>query len=522
MSFTWESALEELERRRAQARELGGERRVQRAHDEGRFTIRERIERSTSWFSEVGELAAYEDVDATGRVLGKLPASYVCGLGEFGGRTVAIGGEDFTVRGGAPQTYLARMKGGLGGFVEDLAHDYRIPLVLFLEGIGGDVAAQAEKGYAYLVSSLSMMRPFELMSEVPVLGMVSGAAAGGTAGRTVVTHFSVMTKDSVMFAGGPPLVKRALGVDVGKDELGGARLQTSVSGGVDNLAEDEDDAVEQMRTVLGYLPQNVWELPARGDRSDPADRIVEELLKIIPENRRQPYKVDKMIEAIVDADSFFEVGPKWGRSVTTGFARMDGIPVGVVASNPRYLGGAIDARAAEKQIRFVDTCSTFHLPIVYFVDVPGFMVGTEAEKAGTLRWGMRAVQSLIFAEVPVITVQVRKAFGMAVSATSSPDGLGLRIAWPSGEWGDLPVEGGVEAGFRREIEAADDPVEYRRIVEERMLAMADPFRTAEHFGVEHMIDPRETRAVVCRFLNASLHRLVTTLGPPQRQWRPGP
>lgn len=518
MTFTWKSALEQLEQRKKMARELGGARRVERAHSQGRLTIRERISRLTDTFNEVGEFAAYEDVDAAGNVIGMLPSSYVCGLAEVNGRSVAVGGEDFTVRGGAPQTYLDRLKGGLGGFVEDLAHEYRIPLIMFLEGIGGDVAAQAEKGHAYLVSSMSWKRSFQLLSQVPVLSMISGAAVGGTAGRSVLSHFSVMTKDSVMFAGGPPLVKRALGLDLNKHELGGAEVHTSISGAIDNLADDEEDAMSQVKKVLSYLPQNVWELPGRGDRNDPSSRVSEEILEIIPENRRRPYKVRKLIECIVDEDSFFEIGPGWGRSLVTGYARIDGISVGIVASNPMHLGGSLDASAAEKQVRFVDTCSTFHLPIVYFVDVPGFMVGPDAERGNVVRWGMRAVQSLIEAEVPVITVHVRKAYGMAVSATSSPDGLSLRLAWPSAEWGDLPVEGGVEAGFRREIEEAEDPDAYRRMAEERMLALADPWRTAEAFGVEQMIDPRETRPTVAAFLNASLNAMRTKLGPQNRQW----
>lgn len=518
MSFTWEEALKELDRRRLLARELGGQRRIDRAHAQGRYTIRERIARATSSFNEVGEFAAYEDVDATGKSQGMLPSSYVCGLGEIDGRSVAIGGEDFTVRGGAPQTYLDRLKGGLGGFVEDLAHEYRIPLFMFLEGIGGDVAAQAEKGHAYLVSSMSWKRSYELLSEVPVVAMVSGAAVGGTAGRAVLSHFSVMTKGSVLFAGGPPLVKRALGVDIHKEELGGAKIHTGISGAIDNIAEDEDDALEQMRTVLSYLPQNVWEMPPRGDRSDDVDRTSDELLNIIPENRRKPYKARKMVQEIVDKDSYFEVGAGWGKSVLTAYARIDGIPVGIIASNPYHLGGALDAAAAEKQVRFVDTCSTFHLPIVYFVDVPGFMVGPDAERGNVVRWGMRAIQSIIEAEVPVVTIQVRKAYGMAVSATSSPDGLSLRLAWPTAEWGDLPVEGGVEAGFRREIEASDDPAEYRRQAELRMLELSDPWRTVEAFGVENMIDPRETRPIVAGFLNASLNALKTKLGPQKRQW----
>jgi acetyl-CoA carboxylase carboxyltransferase component len=518
VSFTWESALAELERRRAAARQLGGPERIERRHEQGRLTIRERIARAASRFHEVGELAAYTDLDATGQAVGTLPSSYVCGLAEVAGRPVALGGEDFTVRAGAPQMYLDRMKGGLGGFIEDLAHEYRIPLMMFSEGIGGDVAAQDDRGHSYLVSSISFQRSYQLLSEVPVLAAVLGAAAGGAAGRAVLSHFSVMSKDSVLFAGGPPVVRRALGKDIDKHELGGADMHTKVSGAIDNLAEDEDDAIEQMLQVLSYLPQNVWEMPPRGDRSDPADRRGDELLEIVGENRRRAYKMRRVIEVIVDRGSFFEVGARWGRTIITGYARIDGIPVGVVANDPMQLAGALDGPGAQKQTRFVDICSTFHLPILYLVDVPGFMVGPDAERANVVRLGMRAIQATIGAEVPIITVQVRKAYGMAVSATSNPDALGLRIAWPSAEWGDMPVEGGVEAGYRRQIENAEDPDAFRHAAEERLRAMADPWKTAEAFGIESMIDPRETREVAAAFLNASLGALSTRLGPSRRQW----
>ncbi|MER5619989.1 carboxyl transferase domain-containing protein [Streptosporangium sp. NPDC002544] len=522
MAFTWESALEELRRRHEEARRLGGAERVERQHTQGRQTIRERIGQIADNFTEVGEFATFPIRDAAGTQIGTLPSSYVCGLGTVDGRQVAIGGEDFTVRAGAPQTYLDRWKGGMGGFVEDLAHEYRIPLILFMEGIGGDVSAQDEKGHSYLVSSMSWRRSFELMSQVPVLVAVLGSAAGGTAGRAVVSHFSVISKGSVLFAGGPPVVRRALGQTVDKHELGGAEMHTSVSGAMDNLAEDEVDAIDQLRRVLSYLPQNVWELPARGDRSDPVDRSCDELLKIIPENRRRPYKMREVMRTIVDRDSLFEMGPGWGRAVITAFARIDGIPVGVIGNNPMHLAGALDGAAAEKQIRFVDLCSTFHLPIVYLVDVPGFMVGPEAERRGVVRMGMRAIQSITEAEVPVVTVHVRKAYGMAVSATSNPDALGLRIAWPSSEWGDMPIEGGVEAGFRREIEQAEDPEAFRRQAEERLLALADPWKTVEAFGMEMMIDPRRTRKVVADFLNAGLHAMRSRVGPSDRRWRMRP
>jgi methylmalonyl-CoA decarboxylase subunit alpha len=517
--FTWARAVEELGRRQQSAQELGGADRVERRRTQGLNTVRERIEKITDRFCEVGGLARFIERDADGKPTENLPSSYVMGLGEVDGRPVAIGGDDFTVRGGVPQLgYLDRMKGGMGGFIEDLAHEYRIPLLLFMEGIGGDVATIDDKGHSYLVSSMSWLRCFQLMSEVPVVTAVMGAAAGGTGGRAVVSHFSVISKGSVMFAGGPPVVKRSLGIEVNKHDLGGAEMHTTVSGGVDNLAEDEDDAIAQMKRFLSYMPQNVWEMPPRGPRGDPPDRREEALLDLVPENRRRPYDMKKIIEAIVDRGSLFEIGPKWGRAVITGLARLDGIPCGIVASNPKFVAGALDGAAAEKQVRFFDVCSTFHLPIVYFVDVPGFMVGPDAERGSVLRKGMRAIQALIEVDVPLLTVHVRRAFGMAVSATSDPDALGLRIAWPSAQWGDMPVEGGVDAAFRREIEAAEDPDAFRREAEQRLLAAADPWKTVEAFGVENMVDPRDTRPILCGFLNASLNRIATNLGPPRKRW----
>lgn len=518
MNFNWESALKKIDEAKAIAEGLGGEERVNRQHAQGRFTIRERISKISEDFTEIGEFAGFTVRDASGKEVGKLPSSYVCGLATIDGREVALGGEDFTVRAGAPQTYLDRYKGGMGGVVEDLANEYKIPLVLFMEGIGGDVSAQDEVGHSYLVSSLSWKRSIDLLNEVPVLVAVLGSAAGGTAGRAVLSHFSVISDGSVMFAGGPPVVRRALGREIDKHELGGAKVHTSESGGIDNFAVDEEDAMEQMRRVLSYLPQNVWQLPPRGTRTDPVTRRSERILKIIPENRRRPYRMTEVMKEIVDLDSFFEMGAGWGQAVITAFARIDGIPVGLIANNPMYLAGALDEKAAEKQIRFTDLCNTFHLPIINFVDVPGFMVGPDAERASVVRWGMRAIQALVEAEVPVVTIHVRKAYGMAVSATSNPDALGLRIAWPSAEWGDMPIEGGVEAGFRREIDAAENPEEFRREIEQRMLEEADPWKTVEAFGVEMMIDPRDTRKVVSKFLNASLHKMNAALGKRQKPW----
>jgi acetyl-CoA carboxylase carboxyltransferase component len=521
VSFNWDEQIAELERRRAFAREHGGQERVERKHAKGQLTVRERIALLTTRFQEIGGLACMPELDADGNLVRNRPSSYVCGLGDVDGRPVAVGGEDFTVGGGAPQTYLDRMKGGLGGFVDDLAHEYRIPLLLFNEGVGGDVGSIDSHGHAYIVSSLSWGRSIELLNEVPVVVAVLGAAAGGAAGRAVLSHFSVASRGSVLFAGGPPLVKRALGKDITKEDLGGVEMHTAKSGAIDNLAENEEAAIGQMRRFLSYMPQNVHEMPPEGARDDPIDRRDEELLAIVPENRRRPYDARRIVELVADRGSVFEIGAGWGRSLITSLARIDGIPCGVLASNPMHLAGSLDGAAADKQVRFMDVCRTFHLPLVYFVDVPGFMVGPDAERGNVVRRGMRAIQAMHEAGVPLISVHVRKAFGMAGQATGTVDRLGLRIAWPTAEWGDMPVEGGVEAAFQREIQAAEDPAAFRAEAERRLLEASSPWRTAEAFGVEDIIDPRETREVVARFLRPAFDSLRAQLGAPT-PWRMRP
>jgi acetyl-CoA carboxylase carboxyltransferase component len=316
-------------------------------------------------------------------------------------------------------------------------------------------------------------------------------------------------------------VRRALGKEITKEELGGAEMHTKESGAIDNLAEDEDDAIEQMRRVLSYLPQNVWELAPVVEADDPIERRDEELLSIIPENRRRPYKMRRIVELVADEGSVFEMGPRWGRALITAFARIGGIPVGILANNPMHIAGAMDGPAAEKQVRFIDVCRTFHLPLVYFVDVPGFMVGPDAERGNVVRKGMRAIQVLHECGVPIISVHVRKAFGMAAQAVASIDKLGMRLAWPSAEWGDMPIEGGVEAAYHREINASEDPDAYRAEAERRLLEASSPWKTAEAFGIEDMIDPRETREAVAHFLAPAFHSMASRLGPPS-PWRMRP
>ena len=241
--------------------------------------------------------------------------------------------------------------------------------------------------------------------------------------------------------------------------------------------------------------------------TDPADRQEDELLSIVPRERRKPYDTRRVLELVFDTRSVFEMGRFYGRSLVVGLARLAGRPVGVMASDPKHYGGGLTADASDKATRFVDLCDQFRLPLVNLVDQPGFVIGTESERRGTIRHGTRAMVSIYQASVPTVAVLVRKVFGVAGAAHGNHSGLNLRYAWPSGDWGSLPIEGGIEAAYRRDLEASHDPAALRGEIEERLNAVRSPFRTAERFGVEEIIDPRDTRRLLCDWAERA-HELV--------------
>jgi acetyl-CoA carboxylase carboxyltransferase component len=221
----------------------------------------------------------------------------------------------------------------------------------------------------------------------------------------------------------------------------------------------------------------------------------------------------KLIRLVVDDGEFFEIQPKYGRSAIVGLARMNGHSVGILGNDPWFMGGAIDGPAADKQTHFIEMCDSFHIPMINFVDVPGVMIGPQAERAGALRRGVRAFWMAYHATVPQVAIIVRKCYGLAGNATGNANGLNLRLAWPSGEWGSLPIEGGVDAAFRRDIESSPDPAARRKELEEELLKMRSPFATADAFGVEEIIDPRDTRSLIIRFLEVAMRRMSHDLGP---------
>jgi acetyl-CoA carboxylase carboxyltransferase component len=329
-----------------------------------------------------------------------------------------------------------------------------------------------------------------------------------------------MVKDtSQVFVAGPPVVARGMGEEVTKEDLGGAQIHYH-NGVCDNMAEDEDDAFRQIRAFLSYLPQNVWEQPLRAEPVDDPQRREERLLSAIPRERRRVYRVREILDDVLDRGSFFEIGAGWGKSVVTGFARLDGYPVGVVTNDPYQYGGGLTADGSEKMARMVDLCDTFHLPCVNFLDQPGFVIGTAGEKAATIRKGAHAMTAVFQASVPWVTIIMRRAFGVAGAAHANTARLNLRYAWPSGDWGSLPLEGGIEAAYRRDLANAADPDALRRELEERLGSVRSPFRTAEAFGIEHLIDPRDTRPILCDWVEQAYRIEATQLGPRRRGYRP--
>ncbi len=319
-----------------------------------------------------------------------------------------------------------------------------------------------------------------------------------------------------MFVAGPPVVAR-IGQHLEKNELGGSEIHTR-NGAVDDEAQSEQEAIARARRFLSYLPSSVYDLPPRGPRTDDPGRREDWLIEAVPRNRRHVYKMRPIIEAVVDQGSFFEIGKMWGRSVITGLARLDGWPVGILASDPFHYGGAWTAAASQKAARMTDLAATFHLPVVHLVDIPGFLIGLEAERAATIRYGVRALSAIFQAGVPWCTVLVRKVFGVAGMGHQSDERYGVRYAWPSGDWGSLPVEGGIEAAYRAEIAVAEDPRAHLAAIQERMERLRSPFRAAEAFKPEEIIDPRDTRPLLCEF--ADMAAPLRTPGPRRFGMRP--
>jgi acetyl-CoA carboxylase carboxyltransferase component len=496
----WSAEIAELRARQAAAKEMGGADKVQIQRDKGKWTVRERIDAllDPDSFRELGSITGRAEYGPDGRLVEFTPANCVMGRGRIDGRPVVVAGDDFTVRGGAADASIADKQIQ----AEQMAHELRLPIVRLIDGSGGggSVKSLEMNPYTYVPAIPGWNWVTANMTTVPVVSLGLGPIAGLGAARLVSGHYTLLLRETgFMFAAGPAVVS-ALGRPVTKEELGGAMVHAR-SGAVDDIAEDEADAMAKARRFLSYLPSSVDGLAERGERTDPVDRQDAWLDGAIPHDRRKPYDMRKIVNAVVDQGSFMEIGRYWGKASITGLARLDGWPVALVASDPKIYAGGWTHDTAQKLTRFMEMAETFHLPVVHLVDIPGVLIGIEAEKFGTIRHAARGLATVFQASVPWCTVIVRKAFGVAGAAMSNHTRFRYRYAWPSGDWGSLPIEGGIEAAYKAQLEAAEDPVALRAEIEARLNAVRSPFRTAERYGVEEIIAPRETRPLLCEFAN---------------------
>lgn len=494
---------------------MGGVDKVKRQHDQGRLTVRERIDKliDEGSFHEIGAVSGIGEYDTSGELQKLTPANCVFGRARVDGRTVVVVGDDFTVRGGSADASISAKP----LMAEEMAHDFRLPIVRIIEGSGGggSVKTIETKGAANLPGGIGGTRWYrfttENLSRVPVVALGLGSVAGLGAARLASSHYSIMTRKSAMFVAGPPVVK-ALGQDLSKEELGGADIQTR-AGAVDHAVDTEEEAFACARRFLSYLPPSVYELPPTLPCADNPERSDEALLNVVPRNRKQVYKMRPIIESVVDKGSFFEVAKNFGKPVIVGLARLEGRAVLLLASDSFHYGGSWTADACQKVVRWVDFAETFHLPVVYLMDCPGFMIGLDAEKAATIRHGVRAMAAVNQTTVPWCTVILRNAFGVAGVVHQPADRFSIRYAWPSAYWGSLPLEGGIEAAYRADIDAAEDKAGKLEEIQDRLNKLRSPFRSAEKFWVEEIIDPRKTRALLCEF--ARLAEPLRKPGPPE-------
>src|SRR5215470_10229415 len=451
----WQPELDELRRREQLAEELGGPERVQRQHVGGRYTVRERIAKlvDSGSFHEVGKIAGKASYDPATDLKSFTPSNFVFGRATLDGRPVVVGGDDFTVRGGsADATIKAKHM-----MCEEMAYALRLPLIRLVEGSGGggSVKTIETTGRANVPALAGWEQVVANMGTVPRVALGLGSVAGLGAAHLAAAHYSVMVKDkSALFVAGPPVVER-LGQKLTKNELGGWEIQLK-AGAVDDAVDTEEEAFARARRFLSYMPSSIDDLPPRGPRADDPARRDPWLFEAIPRDPRKPYRMRQIVESVVDQASFFEVAPLYGRAVLTGYARLDGWPVALMASDPMYYGGAWTADTCQKVERFIDIAQTFHLPVVYLVDCPGFLIGLDAEKTGTIKQGVRAMSAMWQTTVPWCAVIVRNAFGVAGAAHRNQSRYCMRYAWPSGRWGSLPLEGGIEAAYRADLHAAPD------------------------------------------------------------------
>jgi propionyl-CoA carboxylase beta chain len=482
----------------AQAELGGGQERIEKQHQDGKLTARERIELllDPGTFIELDKFKTHRADDfgmSAKKILGD---GVVTGYGMVEGRQVFVFAQDFTVFGGSLSGAYAEKICK----VMELAVSTGCPVV----GLNDSGGARIQEGVVSLAGYAEIFyRNVSTSGVVPQLSAILGPCAGGAVYSPAITDFIVMTKgSSYMFITGPDVIKTVTHEEVSKEDLGGAQAHNARSGVAHFAAEDEAGAIRALRELLSYLPSNNLEDPPVVHTEDPPDRRDEALKKLVPDNPNKPYDIKEVVRAVVDDQHFFEVHEHWAKNIVCGFARLAGRTVGIVANQPAVLAGVLDIDASRKGARFVRTCDAFNIPLVTFVDVPGFLPGTAQEWGGIITHGAKLLYAFAEATVPKLTVITRKAYGGAYDVMASKHiRADVNFAWPTAEIAVMGPDGAVNIVFRNELAKAKDPVEAKKdLVQAYRDTFANPYKAAELGYVDEVILPEETRPQLCRAL----------------------
>jgi acetyl-CoA carboxylase carboxyltransferase component len=503
--------VNDLHDRREKVKLGGGAEKIAQQHQKGKLTARERIDLlvDAGTFVELGIHGRphFSQRAMEGR---EAPADgVVTGWGKVEGRPCAIASYDFTVMAGS-----MGMTGELKvGRLRDLALTKRMPFIWLLDSAGARI--QEAVGSLFAGSGHLFREEVTMSGCVPLVAALMGPCAAGTAYIPGLADFVPMVSgQGSMALAGPYLVKAVTGEDVTQEELGGARIHCRKSGVGDLEVADDRDCVESIKRYLSYFPSNCEQRPPVRNCSDPVDRLDEELLDIVPESARHPYDMYDVIERIVDDGEYFDIKPKWAKTIITCLARFGGRPVGIVASQPKQLAGILENDSADKAARFINLCDAFNVPLVFLQDVPGFMVGTKVEQEGIIRHGAKMLYAVSRATVPKVTVVIRKAYGagyyVMCGKAYEPD---LVVAWPSAEISVMGAEGAVNIIFRKQIEASDDPEKAREELVNNFREIIDPYIAAGNAMIDDVIDPRETRPTIARAIEMAETKRI------ERPWK---
>src|SRR3954464_14418165 len=503
--------VDDLHERRERARQGGGEEKIAKQHEREKLTARERLALLIDEGTFV-ELGVHGRPHFSQRAMDGVEApadGVITGYGKCDGRMIAVAAYDFTVMAGSMgmtgELKVTRLR--------ELALSKRMPFVWLLDSAGARI--QEAVGSLFAGSGHLFREEVVMSGVIPQVAALMGPCAAGTAYIPGLADFVPMVKGrGSMALAGPHLTKAVTGEDVTQEELGGSKIHTRVSGVGDLEVESDEDCIAAVKSYLSFFPQHCDEPPPLREPDDPVERMDEELLDVLPDSPRKPYDMYDVIARIVDDGEWFDLKPRWARTIITCLARMGGRPVGIVANQPKHLGGILENDSADKAARFVNLCDAYGIPLLFLMDVPGFMVGTKVEQAGIIRHGAKMLYAVSRATVPKVTVVIRKAYGAGYYVMNGrayePD---LIVAWPSAEISVMGPEGAVEIVFRKQVEEAEDPAAARAELIAAYRGLIDVYVAAGNGMIDDVIDPRETRPAIVRALELAEGKRL------ERPWR---